>query len=194
MRSEVKGKTEIVLIGAGPLGLNVAGIVQRLPQYQLLGFIDTIDSPIGGIDVIGDDSMLDSLFTTGVRHLVVCIGNAARRLALGEELRHRAFELPTIIHPAADLGLAVTIGRGTIVFPGAHILPRAEIGDYCVIEAGCFVGHHTRVGRGSLLGARAMVGNRVTLDEGVTMGMGATVKTGSHVPAGSRIADLGAWT
>jgi UDP-perosamine 4-acetyltransferase len=194
MTSEVEGKARIVLIGAGPLGLNVAGIVQRLPQYELLGFIDTTDSPIDGIDVIGDDSMLDSLFMAGVRHLVVCIGKAARRLALGEDLRHKGFELPTIIHPSADLGLAVIIGRGTIVFPGAHILPRAEIGDYCIIEAGCFVGHHTRVGRGSLLGARAMVGNRVTFGERVTIGMGAAVKTGSHVPAESRIADLEAWT
>jgi UDP-perosamine 4-acetyltransferase len=184
----------IALIGAGPLGLNVAGIVRRLPEYDLVGFVDQGPSPVAGIEVLGDDTVLDELFETGVRHLVVCIGDSERRVLVGQKLQERGFELPAVIHPAADLGLGARISSGSVVFPGVTILPHVDIGQFCVVEAQVFVGHHTRLGVGCLLGARALVGNHVVLGDGVRMGMGASVRSASHVPAGARVSELDSWT
>jgi UDP-perosamine 4-acetyltransferase len=183
----------MALIGAGPLGLNVAGVVSRSPDHELVGFIDNKQGPVAGIDVLGDDSVLDDLFHDGVRQLVVCIGDSKRRVALGGQLLERGFELPALVHPAADVGIGVRLGSGTIVLPGAIILPETDIGEFCVVEAGCFVGHDSRLGNGTLVGGRALIGNRVTLDEAVFIGMGAAVRSGSTVPAGTRIADFQVW-
>jgi UDP-3-O-[3-hydroxymyristoyl] glucosamine N-acyltransferase len=183
----------IALIGAGPLGLNVAGVIGRLRDYDLIGFIDDKEGPIAGVDVLGDDSVLDDLMREGVRDLVVCIGNPERRMAIGRDLRERGFELPAVIHPAAERGIGARVGGGSIILPGAVILPEAEIGDFCVIEAGSFIGHHARLGAGVLVGARAVVGNLVTLEDSVMIGMGAKVKSGSHVAAGVRVIDFQLW-
>jgi UDP-perosamine 4-acetyltransferase len=186
-------KKRIALIGAGPLGLNVAGVVSRSPDHELVGFIDNKKGPVAGIEVLGDDSVLDDLLHDGVRQLVVCIGDSRRRVDVGGKLRARGFELPALVHPAADIGIGARLGSGTIVLPGAVVLPETDIGEFCIVEAGCFVGHHGRFGDGTLVGGRAVVGNRVTLDEAVIIGMGATVKSGSHVPAGTRIAEFESW-
>jgi acetyltransferase-like isoleucine patch superfamily enzyme len=183
----------IALIGAGPLGLNVAGVVRRSLDHELVGFIDNKKGPVAGIAVLGDDSVLDDLLHDGVRQLVVCIGDSKRRVKIGGELRERGFELPALVHPTADVGIGVRLGIGTIVLPGAVILPESDFGEFCVVEAGCFVGHHSRCGKGTLVGGRALVGNRVTLGEEVNIGMGAAVRSGSHVPAGTRIAEFEAW-
>ena len=183
----------IALVGAGPLGLNVAGLIQSLPNYHLVGFIDDKEGPVGGVDVVGNDSVLDDLLRTGIRELVVCIGDSQRRVAIGLELRNRGFLLPTVMHPAAQLGVGSRVGGGSIILPGAVILPEAEIGEFCVIEAGSFVGHHARVGDGTLVGARAVVGNRTTLGDSVIIGMGANVRSGSLVAAGTRVADFNLW-
>jgi UDP-3-O-[3-hydroxymyristoyl] glucosamine N-acyltransferase len=183
----------VALIGAGPLGLNVAGLIARLRDYDLIGFIDDKEGPIAGVDVLGDDSVLHDLMREGVRDLVVCIGSPERRMAIGRDVRERGFELPAVIHPAAEMGIGVRVGAGSIILPGAVILPEAEIGDFCVVEAGSFIGHHTRLGAGSLIGARAVVGNRATLDHSVMIGMGANVKSGSHLAAGMRVADFQLW-
>jgi carbonic anhydrase/acetyltransferase-like protein (isoleucine patch superfamily) len=183
----------IVLIGAGPLGLNVAGVISQLPEYELAGFIDTKEGPVAGIGVLGDDTILGGLLNGGIRHLVVCLGDPARRVAKARELKGRGFTLPSVIHPSAALGAAVRIGGGSIILPGAIVLPEVDVGEFCVVEAGSFVGHHTRLGAGALLGARSLVGNRVVAEDLVAIGMGAVVPSGSTVSAGTRIADFQVW-
>jgi UDP-3-O-[3-hydroxymyristoyl] glucosamine N-acyltransferase len=183
----------IALVGAGPLALNVAGIVEKLPQYELVGFIDHGPSPIADIDVVGDDSALGDLFDAGVRKLVVCIGDPERRMLVARQLLERGFELPPVLHPGADLGLGVNVAIGCVIFPGVTILPRVEIGAFCVVEAQVFIGHDSTVGAGCLLGARALVGNHAVLGEGVRLGMGASVRSGAHVPAGAKLAEFDRW-
>lgn len=185
--------TKIALVGAGPLGLNVAGVVKRLPNFELIGFIDNKEGPVGDIDVLGGDSILGRLLQDGVDHLVVCIGNPERRIERATELRNAGFKLPAVVHPSANLGVGVMIGCGSIVLPGAIVLPDARVGDFAVVEAGAFVGHDTILGAGALLGARSLVGNRAVIEDRVIIGMGASVRSGSKVPAGARLADLQIW-
>jgi hypothetical protein len=183
----------IALIGAGPLGLNVAGIVRKLPEFELAGFIDSGPSPVGDVPLLGDDDVLDDIRRSGTSCLVVCIGDTDRRLAKAAELRQRGFELPAIIHPSADLGVNVRVGDGCIIFPGAIVLPETTIGELSIIEAGVFVGHHSELAPGTLLGARATVGNKVTLEGGCRVGMGVAVASGSRLPMRTRVADFGVW-
>jgi UDP-perosamine 4-acetyltransferase len=183
-------RRRIVLVGAGPLGLNVAGILRGLPDFELVGFVDVVPGPVAGIPVLGDDGVLDDLWQEGIRELVVCIGHSATRTAKGAALGERGFGLPAIVHPGADLGVNVHLGLGSVIFPGVIILPESVVGDFAVIEAGAFVGHHTEVGRGALLGARSIVGHRVSLSVGVKVGMGAAVRNGHAVESGTHVADF----
>lgn len=162
-------------------------------HLELLGFVDAKQGPVAGVEVLGDDSVLDRLLDQGVRHAVVCIGDSSRRTDLGGELLERGFELPSVVHAKADIGVAVLMGKGNIIFPGATILPRAEIGDFCVIEAGCFVGHDTRLGDGVFLGARSIVGNHAEVAPMVKVGMAAKVPSGSKVVASTKVPDFQLW-
>ena len=158
----IKNK-KIILIGAGPLGLNAAHIIQTQGIYEIAGFIDTKKGTIGGIEILGNDSKLETLRDKGITNAVVCIGNSQKRIEISREIKNKGFNIPTLIHPSADVGLNAEISEGTIIFHNVFMGPEVVIGPYCVIEAGVFIGHNVKICEGVLLSARAVVGNLASI-------------------------------
>lgn len=166
-------KEKIVIIGAGPLGINAAHIIQQQNIFKIVGFIDFMKGTVAGLPLIGDDSVLDSLKLDGVDNAVVCIGDSHKRIAISEEIKRKGFEIPTLIHPSADLGIGSTIGEGSIIFHSAFIGPETIIGPYCIVEAGAFIGHNAILHEGVLLSARTVVGNQTSIGRCTTFKIGA---------------------
>jgi len=163
----------IILIGAGPLGLNAAHIVRQQGAFEIAGFVDAKKTAVGGIEILGDDSVLESLKNRGVSHAVVCIGDPRKRIAVAAQLKQKGFALPALVHPYADLGIGAQIGEGSIIFHGSFVGAQTVIGPYCVIEAGAFVGHDCLLQEGVLLSARACLGNHVSVGSCSTFRLGA---------------------
>lgn len=156
-------KERIVLIGAGPLGVNAAHIVEQQGKFELAGFVDSKGGEIAGYPVLGDDAILDSLIESGITCAVACIGDSRKRTAVSAELKRRGFRIPALAHPLADIGKGARIGEGAILFHGAFIGPNTVVGPYSVIEASAFVGHDVVLDEGVLLAARVTVGNHTQI-------------------------------
>lgn len=169
----MNAKNRIVLIGAGPLGMNVAHIIQKQGKYELAGFIDSKKGNVAGIEVLGDDSILDDLFRRGIRNAFVSIGNSKKRVEYSRVLKQKGFKIPALVHPSADIGLSASIGEGSVLFHNVFIGPETEIGDYCIIEAGTFIGHNAKIHDGVLLSARTVIGNSAVINEFATLKLGA---------------------
>lgn len=166
-------KERIVLVGAGPLGINAAHIAKLQGTFEVAGFVDSKTGEVAGYPVLGDDSALERLRASGIRNAVVCIGDATKRIAVSAELKNKGFAIPPLIHPSADVGIGAEIGEGAILFHTAFVGPQAVIGAYCVIEAGAFVGHNAVLQEGVLLSARTVVGNHAAIGRGTTLKLGS---------------------
>lgn len=166
-------KEKIVLLGAGPLGVNAAHIIQQQGIFEIAGFVDTKGRSVAGYNVLGDDSVLNSLKSNGISNALVCIGNPNKRIAISAEIKSRGFNIPVLVHPSADIGIGARIGEGSILFHGVFVGPESIIGPYCVLEAGAFVGHNAIMHEGVLLSARTIIGNFTSIGRCTTFKLGA---------------------
>lgn len=177
----------LVLIGAGPLGANIARIAQRTGQFSVAGFVDDRAVAPPGWNSLGGDAVLPSLAGRGIRHAAVCIGDPARRLQVAEQLAGMGFEFPALLHPLSDVGPDVSLGKGVVVFAGTYVGPGARLEDFVIVEANVCVGHHAQLGRGALIGSHATLGPNTTVAETCILGIGSRCHPGTVVPPGTRI-------
>ncbi|MDQ6679792.1 MAG: acetyltransferase [Pseudomonadota bacterium] len=195
----------IVVWGAGGHAKVVAQTLRRLPQWQLLGFIDAVDPNrkgelFEGATVLGGREVLPALQQSGVQALAIAFGDNAARLAHWAEMAALGFAFPTLVDPHAVVAEGASLGVGTYVAAGAIVQPGAELGAQVIVNTGAIVEHdcrvgdgvhlcpraclagHAVVGRGSWIGAGALVRDRIEVGEHAFVGIGALVL--ADVPAG----------
>src|SRR5438094_7615239 len=120
---ENESRNDVLVWGAAGHAKVVADIL-RQNAYTVCGFLDetTPDrrgEPFCGATVLGDANQLQKIYESGVRKAIVAFGANMRRLAVGELLEERGFELITAIHPSAVVALDALIGPGSMIAAGA---------------------------------------------------------------------------
>jgi acetyltransferase EpsM len=198
---------DIVICGAGGHGKVVADIIMKAsPSCKLLGFLDdtpeltgreVLDVPVIGV-IQGDLKEL-----VGGCDFIIAIGsNEAREAVAGEAARSGA-TFAVALHPSAQVGTGVSIGRGTVVMANAVINPGVCIGTHVIVNTAATVDHdcvvedfvhispgvhlagEVKVGRGAHIGIGASVIPGVKIGEWAVVGAGATVI--EDVPAGATV-------
>ena len=188
---------ELVIVGAGGLGLEVAWTVERInaasaaSMWRIVGFAD--DAPgkasgtFGGFPLLGpcDKAVRDWPEAA----FFVAIGENSTRERVVRALGDRAF--PALVDPSADVAPSARISRGAFVAPRAVVSVEAEVGAFAIVNARSGVGHGSVLGDFSQvcpgaslsgetrLGARALVGTNACTLPGVKVGDGATLAAGT---------------
>lgn len=140
---------DLVIIGAGGFGQEVAWLVERVnaagPRWNILGWID--DTPakqgtaIGGYPVLGG---VESVAKCAGASLVCAIGSAeARRSVLTRAEEHLTAQprYATLIDPGAYMAPTAAVGAGSIVCAGSIVSVGVTIGRHVVVNWACTVGH-----------------------------------------------------
>ena len=85
-------KKKLIIIGAGQFGGLVSRIINKLNNYEILGFIDSDPKKkiINKIKVLGNDKQLNKYKKKGIG-LVLAIGDIDKRLKLIKKLKRRDF-------------------------------------------------------------------------------------------------------
>lgn len=186
---------DLIIVGAGGFGREVAWLVQRInavhPSYNLLGFVDDADikQTIEGYKILGNRTWLKSL---NPKPLLVCaIGNPALRSKITAELA--AFQFATLIDPSVSKSDYVKIGEGSIICANCILTTNITIGKHVILNLACTVGHDTvlndfvsvmpgvmiagevNIGQGVFLGTGSNVINQINIGESSTIGGGSTV-------------------
>lgn len=186
MSSKMSSACDLVILGAGGMGQEVADIVRAAAadgtRWQLIGFIDD-DSSLHGGDVLGIPVLGDHRWLSGHRAAVaVGVGApAARRQAWSALQSVGAVEAPALVHPTAYLGAGVELGSGTLV--GAHATMTADVivGRFGIVNVGATVSHNARLGDFATVAPGAHLAGHVHLGEGADVGIGASVTQGNTV-------------
>jgi len=189
----------LVIIGAGGHAQTVAGIIEILSDFIIVGY--TAPEPGEGIiskryKYLGDDEVLRTLLEQGVKLAAMGVGGSGDnrlRSRLFNDIASMGFEFPPLQHPRAVAGAGVKLSSGCVIAPGAVIGPGAQIGvnvivnSGAIVEHGCTVGDHVHVAPGSVLcgevrvGRLAHVGAGAVVIQGVSIGEGAVVGAGAVV-------------
>ncbi len=189
----------VVLIGGGGHGSVVAEIVEKTPDLDLIGILDSqiaAGTNVFGYEVLGPVEVLRELIVSrGVAGAVVAVGDNWTRGQIIAALRDLAPSLayPNVVHPSAQIGKHVRLGAGTVVMAGAVVNTNSTIGEFCILNTNCSLDHDsvlgdfaslapnscagggTRIGAYSAICLGANIIDRVEIGEHTVIGAGATV-------------------
>ena len=198
-------QTPILIIGARSVGMKVLAILQDLPEYRVIGFIDE-DPELGpewhGAPVwpLQKAAVLpwqenEATGATGIGNLVAAcaIGDPVARKRIWDQLKAYGWaESPSLIHPSVDfnsseLPIGAVVCQNCVVQPmavlgdystmnvGAVLGPGAIVEDYVTVNGQTFICANSKVRSFSYIGVGAKILQGLEVAEGVTVGAGAVV-------------------
>lgn len=186
-------KKKVIMLGGGGFAKEMAGVILRLDNYELIGFLDDNDK----ISNLLGKPYLGKIFpvpeNTETKSVVLGIGHVGRtvvREKIIDAYEKAGFHFETIIAPTAVIAPMATIGKGVCVADGAVIEPATKVGDYAIINSMVFLGHDSTVGRNTHLCPGAMIAGNVKIGSYCLFGIGSAsihgITVGDHclIPAG----------
>jgi sugar O-acyltransferase (sialic acid O-acetyltransferase NeuD family) len=189
---------DIVIIGAGGVGREVALIIEQInkenPTWNLLGFLD--DNPkvqntyINGYKVLGGIGQIEQFKDV---QAVCAIASYKVKSKIINSLTELNIRFPKIIHQSVHIPQYSSVGEGTIIYPGVIMTTNIEVGNHVIISPGCGIGHESiiedfcsilwnvnisgnvRIGTGCMIGTGATVIQNIKVGRETTIGAGAVV-------------------
>ena len=172
-------KEKIVVIGGGGHAKVLISILKKLNQYNIVGFTDiNRKESILGINCIGPDSILQELFSKGVKNAAIGIGQLKSeelRVHIYSSLTKIGFVLPVIISPKAVINEEVEIKEGTVVMDGAIINSSTRIGKCCIINTNSSIDHDRTIDSFTHIAPGVTLSGNVTVGKEVLIGTGAKI-------------------
>ena len=177
---------DIVIIGAGGFGREVAWLIERInnktPTWNLLGFVDDNTSLHGsildGYPVLGGEEFLHekSLW-------VICaIGSAKTRKQVVNRIEKlKTIQFATLIDPSVIMSNRVSIGEGSIICAGTVITVDVTIQSHVIINLDCTIGHDGVIARFVTMYPSVNVSGMVSIGECSEIGTGSQIKQGINI-------------
>lgn len=139
------------MIGGGGHAKVVISILKKLRNYQVFGYVDTIDKgDVLDIPYVGqDDGLIELAKKQDVTHAVIAIGQNkehTKRYALFQQMSGMGLIFPVIVSPNAIINENVEIGEGTVVMDGVIVNSGSHIGRFCILNTNASVDHDCKIG------------------------------------------------
>lgn len=185
---------KILLIGGGGHCHSVLDSILALGAYDRIGIIDTKDSSVLGIPVVGTDDDVPRLMSEGWTDAFITVGsvgNTKLRRKLYDMVRSIGLNVPTIIDPTAVISRDTDLSEGVYVGKKAVINTRCRIGTCAIVNTGtiiehdCVIGDFTHISPGATVCGQVNVGNDSHVGAGSIIRQQINIGTGVLIGAGS---------
>ena len=195
---------KIAIYGAGGLGREVAGGIERINQagtdsWEFVGFYDDrlekgsqvshYGTVLGGMD---DLNRVNEPLA-----LAIAVGTPETRKKILERISNPNISFPNLIAPSFRVLDSKTfkIGKGNIIQDSCSVTCDVTVGDYNVLNGSNVLGHDVRVGSfnvlmpgvrlsgevsvgdGNLFGVDSVILQRIKVGDGITLGAGSVLMT-----------------
>ena len=201
---ERKRPKKIAIYGAGGLGREVAGGINRInscsdEQWELVGFFDD-NIPIGTKvshygEVLGG---IDHLNAYGERlALAIAVGTPNTRKQIRNRVVNPNIYYPNLIAPSFRIldPMTFNIGQGNIIQDSCSVTCNVNVGDFNVLNGSNVLGHDVElgdfnvlmpgvrlsgsvgVGECNLFGVDSVVLQRIKVGNNITLGAGSVLMT-----------------
>jgi sugar O-acyltransferase (sialic acid O-acetyltransferase NeuD family) len=184
---------KMFIYGAGGHGRSLLELIQLLPGYQVIGFIDdgiTNTQQVAEVPVLGGRNFLQDLITQQIplaANGIGGIGDINQRMDTFRLLNDYGFFCPSFVHPFAFMENSANLSNGVQVFPFAYVGTEVNIGFGCIINTGAIVSHDCQLGECVNLSPGATIAGDVVIGDGTLIGMRATVNLGVRIGKGVRV-------
>ena len=183
-------KDKLYIIGAGSVGGHIArNITAYSEHFEIAGFFDDDPQKIGSelynYPVLGPVSNALSLENEAV---IIGIAFPEVKKKLVEILfQNLTLKFPALVHGKAWISNEVSVGMGSVIYPGTSVNYGSMIGDHVLINMNCALGHHTVVENFSSLAPGVNTGGHSTIQECVDVGIGVSTLQNVTIGSGSII-------
>lgn len=139
---------DLIIVGAGGHAKEIAFLIDRTNQYNLIGFVDdnqeSWDKTICGKKVLGSSQIL--LSYSNEIAVVIGIANPLIKKKMYNDLKqnHNLF-FPNIIDSTALVGIEIKMGIGNILMPYTTYTSDITIGDFNMFNINTTIGHDTMI-------------------------------------------------
>lgn len=185
--SQVDYKKQIVIVGAGGFGREIAWLIERInancPTWNFLGFVDDgvdVGTPINEYEVLGNTQWL--LEQSEVTYCVCAIGNTTVRKKLVDKLsENQNLQFATLIDPSVNYSSTVSFGEGSMICAGNNITVNVTIGKHTIVNLDCTIGHDVNLGEYTTLYPSVNVSGMTTIGSGSEIGTGSSIIQGISI-------------
>lgn len=171
---------KLIIIGAGSVGKFIAYNIDSFQDsFSVVGFVDDDATKqgqiISGFPVLGS---LDLLKEYSGKGYAVVVGIAFPKIKnkIIDRFKDLDFEYPNFISNNAWLSSEVSVGIGSILYPGVSINYETTIGDFVVMNMNCAIGHNATIADFSSLAPGVNLGGYTSIGKRTDMGIGAATK------------------
>lgn len=180
-------KQNIIILGASGHAKVIIDIIEKENVYNILGVIDVsmnVGDVFFGYPVLGhDDDLPDLMVRNKGCKLFIAIGDNWRR---AEVYRRITASIPdadfaSVLHPSAQIGRDVAIGKGVAVMAGAVINSGTSIGDFVIINTRSGIDHDNKIQSFSSFAPGAISGGNVSVGEYSAIAIGAVILHGISI-------------
>lgn len=168
----------IYIYGAGSVGKMAIQIIKDINKesdcWEVAGFLDDDKDKWGtifsGYSVLGGEEYLNDLSNGKI---IVGFSSPQKKERASKIIAQTNLEFATLIHPLSWLGERVTIGEGTIIYPGVCIDVDVEIGKHATINKNVTFGHDSIYGDFITVSPGVNLGGFLEVGDGCEFGIGA---------------------
>lgn len=181
-------KKRIIGIGAGGHAKVVIDALRLCGKFDMVGLVDADrmlhGKTVNGVSVLGDDSMLDSLYKDGIRHAFIGVGGIADMSARSKVcgiVSSKGFKLVSVIHPRACVSPSARLDDGVQVMACAVINADAKIGKNVIVNTGAIIEHDCNISMCAHIATAAIITGGVNIGDGAFIGAGAVVRNSVNI-------------
>jgi len=183
---------DIAIVGAGGLGKEIAVLIHQINQKELtwnvVGFFDDafpVGKKVAGHLVLG--KVIDLNKVDYQLQVVIAIGDPSTKSKVVSQIKNHHISYPVLIHPAANIGLEIIAGAGSIITAGCQVTIDVNIGEHVLINLNSTIGHDVIIGSYSSIMPGVHISGFVQIEKSVLIGTGASVLQHIHIGEGARI-------
>ena len=167
---------DIIIMGAGDLGKDVAWLIERINEktneWNLLGFTEKGEmESFQGYPVLGTDDVIENYEDV---YVVCALANTAIRKRIIDTLPSNA-HVATLIDPNAIIHRSAKIGEGSMIFAGAMVGIEAKVGKCCTVLYNAAVNHDVELGDYTTVYPNATISGRCHVGKYCEIGTGASI-------------------
>jgi sugar O-acyltransferase (sialic acid O-acetyltransferase NeuD family) len=128
-----------------------------------------------GYPIVGTHAQLFENGDFSGLQLVLSMGDNDIRLELGDEIRKRGGNAPTLVDPTAMVSRYASLEEGVVVLANSTVGPTTTVGRDVHISYNATIAHDVDIRRGCFIASNSSIGAYITLREKVLVGASSTI-------------------
>jgi len=167
---------KLLIIGAGRLAVDVADLIEDIPELKVIGFVVNQPPFEHGSTLLGKPIYwIDELVNFDESCKAVCAIGSTKRVDIIRQVEENGIQFINVIHPSARVSRMAVVGTGTIISGGAQVSAETKIGCHVIINRGALIGPFNTICDYAYIAPGATIAANVTIGRQTWVGLSANI-------------------